>query len=61
MKKLQDLYESTNELHLVCLLADVESITFEEAVIDKKWKAAMDEEIRASERNETWELVELRW
>eukprot|EP00250_Pteridium_aquilinum_P008869 c18273_g1_i1 orf=116-460(+) len=45
MRSLQDLYESTNELHLVCLLADAESIIFEEAVRDKKWQAAMDEEI----------------
>jgi Reverse transcriptase (RNA-dependent DNA polymerase) len=56
---LQDLYESTNEVHLVCLLVDAENITFEEAVRDKKWQAAMDEEIRAIERNKTWELVEL--
>ena len=59
MRSLQDLYELTNELHLVCLLADAESIIFEEAVRDKKWQAAMDEEIAAIERNETWELVEL--
>lgn len=56
---MQDLYESTNEVHLICLLADSENITFEEAVRDKKWQAAMDEEITAIERNETWELVEL--
>jgi transposase InsO family protein len=36
MRSLQDLYESTNEVHLVCLLADAENITFEEAVRDKK-------------------------
>jgi hypothetical protein len=59
MRSLQDLYESTNEVHLVCLLVDAENITFEEAVRDKKWQTAMDEEIRAIERNKTWELVEL--
>ena len=59
MRSLQDLYETTSEVHLVCLLADAENITFEEAVRDKKWQAAMDEEISAIERNETWELVEL--
>ena len=59
MRSLQDLYESTSEVHLVCLLADAENITLEEAVRDKKWKTAMDEEIRAIEKNETWDLVEL--
>ncbi|KAJ3686893.1 hypothetical protein LUZ61_016057 [Rhynchospora tenuis] len=59
-RNLQDLYESTPEVHLVCLLADSENITFEEAVRDKKWKAAMDEEIAAIEKNDTWKLVELQ-
>jgi hypothetical protein len=53
MRSLQDLYESTNEVHLVYLLADAENITFEKAVRDKKWQVAMDEEIRAIERNKT--------
>jgi hypothetical protein len=54
-----DLYETTGEVHLVCLLADAEIISFEEAARDIKWKAAMDEEIKAIEKNETWELVKL--
>jgi hypothetical protein len=58
-RSLQDLYDSTSEVYLVCLLADVENITFEEAVRNKKWQAAMDEEIAAIEKNDTWELVEL--
>ena len=59
MRSLQDLYDSTSEVHLVCLLADAENISFEEAVRDKKWKSAMDEEMRAIIYNNTWELVEL--
>ena len=59
MRSLQDLYDSTSEVHLVCLLADAENISVEEVLRDKKWKSAMDEEIRAIERNNTWELVEL--
>ena len=59
MRSLQDLYDSTSEVHLVCLLADAENISFEEAVRDKKWKSAMDEEMRAIIHNNTWELVEL--
>jgi hypothetical protein len=48
---LRDLYETTGEVHLVCLLADAKIISFEEA--------AMDEEIKAVEKNKTWELVKL--
>jgi len=57
MRSLQDLYDSTNEVHLVCLLADAEKISFEEAVRDKKWQTAMDEEIKVIDRNNTWELT----
>jgi len=60
MRSLQDLYDSTNEVHLVCLLVDAENISFEKAVRDKKWKTAMDEEIKAIDRNNTWELTKLR-
>ena len=59
MRSLRDLYDSTNEVHLVCLLADVENIRFEEAVRDKKWQTSMDEEIKAIHRNNTWEVTEL--
>jgi hypothetical protein len=41
IRNLQDIYEAKNELHLVCLLADAEDITFEQTVKDKKWQAAM--------------------
>jgi len=40
-------------------LADAEYIIFEEAVRDKKWQTAMDEEIKAIDRNNTWELTKL--
>ena len=59
MRSLQDLYDSTNEAHLICLLSDSENVCFEEAVRDKRWQTAMDEEIKAIDRNNTWELVEL--
>ena len=29
-----------------------------EALVDPRWKAAMDEEMKLSQKNETWELVE---
>jgi hypothetical protein len=57
-RSLQDLYESTSEVHLVCILVDAQNITFEEAVRNKKWQVTMDEEITAIEKNNTWELVE---
>ena len=45
-RSLQELYEVTNDLTLFCLFADCESIEFEDAYQDKKWRAAMDEEIQ---------------
>ena len=59
MQSLRDLCDSTNEVHLVCLLADAENISFEEAVRDTKWKTAMDEEIKAIHHNNTWEVTGL--
>jgi hypothetical protein len=56
---LRDLCETTDEVHLVCLLADVETISFEEAVQDPKWKYVMDEEMKAIEKNETCEMIDL--
>jgi len=38
-------------------LANAENISFEEAVRDKKWQTAMDEEIKVIDRNNTWELT----
>ncbi|GJV97011.1 retrovirus-related pol polyprotein from transposon TNT 1-94 [Tanacetum coccineum] len=59
MRSLQDIYNNTTEMHLVCLLADNEDITFEEAIRNKKWKEAMDEKNSAIKKNKTWEMVEL--
>ena len=59
MRNLQDLYDSTNEVHLVCLIADAENNIFEEAVRDQKWQTAMDVEIKTIVRNNTWELTDL--
>jgi len=58
-QSLQDIYNTTNEVHVVCLLAESKDVRFEEAVVDEKWKKAMDEEIAAIERNNMWELSEL--
>jgi hypothetical protein len=61
MRSLQELYEVTENLNddltLYCHFADCELIGFEEAVKDEKWRNAMDEEIKAIEKNNTWELT----
>ena len=45
---------------LFALYCHVEDpIHFEEAINDKKWIDAMDEEMNAIEKNKTWELVDL--
>jgi glutathionylspermidine synthase len=36
IRSIRDLYEATNELHLVCLMAQGDNISFEEAIVDDK-------------------------
>ena len=62
MRSLQDIYAETNEITdsaLYCLFADSEPINFEEATHDKKWRLAMNEEMKAIQKNGTWELTTL--
>ena len=63
-RNLNEIYEqeATNEgmnslFALYCHVDD--PIHFEEAVKDKKWIDAMDEERNSIEKNKTWELVDL--
>ena len=56
---INDIYNSTNEVHVVCFLANSEDLSFEEAVEEEKWQMTMNEEIGAIERNNTWELTDL--
>ena len=42
---------------LYCQVDD--PIHFEDAIKDRKWIEAMDDEINATEKNKTWELVDL--
>ncbi|GJW57802.1 retrovirus-related pol polyprotein from transposon TNT 1-94 [Tanacetum coccineum] len=58
-RSLQELYEVTDEIPLLCLYADYEPIVFEEAMKSKKWRQAMKEEIKLIEKNDTWELTTL--
>ncbi|PNX68424.1 retrovirus-related Pol polyprotein from transposon TNT 1-94, partial [Trifolium pratense] len=41
------------------LLAGAEPINYLEAMSNLKWKQAMEEELCAIEKNQTWQLVEL--
>nr|GEZ60125.1 retrovirus-related Pol polyprotein from transposon TNT 1-94 [Tanacetum cinerariifolium] len=57
-RSLQELYEVTDEIHLICLYADYEPLVFKEAK-SKKWRQAMEEEMRSIKKNDTWELTTL--
>ncbi|TYK18668.1 T26F17.17 [Cucumis melo var. makuwa] len=66
MRSLRDIYDETEELSesfshltLFCLFGDSEPLNFEEASQNDKWKIAMDEEIKAIKKNDTWELSTL--
>ena len=51
--------ERHDNLTLFCLFADCEPVNFQEAALDGKWRIAMDEEIKAIVKNDTWELTTL--
>lgn len=60
---MADLYENTQRLDFedmadYALFVDADPITFEDAIQDKKWRDAMDAEIRSILKNDTWELVD---
>ncbi|KAG6397726.1 hypothetical protein SASPL_143896 [Salvia splendens] len=58
-RSLDGVYEDTERLEdltLFCLFADCEPVSFEEATTSENWRVAMDEEIKAIEKNDTWEL-----
>ncbi|KAH9750942.1 hypothetical protein KPL71_014085 [Citrus sinensis] len=62
IRSLQDLYEVIerhDNLTLFCLFANCEPVNFQEATLDEKWRIAMDEEIKAIVKNDTWELTTL--
>ena len=48
-----------NEIANFALFSDANPIHCEEACKDKKWQHAMDEEIKAIEKNDMWDLVDL--
>ncbi|MBV8801912.1 MAG: hypothetical protein JO131_02910, partial [Gammaproteobacteria bacterium] len=59
MRRLKDIYDETNEISLFCLFADCEPLGFDDANQNKRWRDAMEEEIKSIEKNHTWELATL--
>ncbi|XP_022863396.1 uncharacterized protein LOC111383514 [Olea europaea var. sylvestris] len=62
IRNFAEIYEETKIVDnpsLFCLFVDTKPLNFEEAMEDKKWRHAMDEEIRAIKKNNTWELASL--
>jgi hypothetical protein len=56
----EDLAEQEEEeQYLVLYAAEEDPVKYDEAVKDIKWRKAMDAEIQAIEKNNTWELVAL--
>jgi len=51
--ELYKITENENNLTLFCLFFDCELVGFEEAIHDRRWKEAMDEEIKGIEKNIT--------
>ncbi|GAU31151.1 hypothetical protein TSUD_315750 [Trifolium subterraneum] len=61
-RRLGDLYEETREMDnptLLCLSANYESGNSEEVAPDKRWRDAMDKEIKTIEKNDTWKFISL--
>ena len=65
MRNLDDIYDATSPVQttfdysLLCLMAECDPGTFEEASEESKWNKAMNEEIGAIKKNDTWELTDL--
>ena len=59
MRGLQDIYAQTEQTNLFCLYVDHEPFAFKEAVKENCCRNAMQEEIYAIKKNNTWELTTL--
>ena len=58
MRSLKDIYDDFDVSSNFALLSFQPS-SYEEAVRDENWVQAMDEEIEAIEKNDTWDLIDL--
>jgi len=62
MRNLEELYDATQVIEdttLFCFFADNDPLSFNEVVTEEKQIDAMDEEIHAIEKNDTWKLTNL--
>jgi hypothetical protein len=61
MGSLRDVYKRTEEeeTNLFCFYADHEPLTFQETVEEDCWRSAMEKEIHAIKKNDTWKLSAL--
>ena len=42
MRSLEDIYDETEEMNLLCLYADYEPLTFQEAANEDCWRKSME-------------------
>ncbi|KAK3004468.1 hypothetical protein RJ639_018181 [Escallonia herrerae] len=57
-RSLKEIYDNLNHNQgMFCLFADTEPIDFDEASRSEKWRKAMNKEIGAIKKNDTWELT----
>lgn len=54
-----DLSDDDDQIAHFALFADCDPLTFQEAIKETKWQEAMNEDIRSTEKNNTWELSDL--
>ena len=59
MRGLEDIYAQIEKTNLFHLYVDHEPFTFKEVMKENYWRNAMQEEIHAIEKNNTWELTTL--
>jgi len=62
MRNIDELHDATQIMEdttLFCFFADSDPLSFNEAITEEKWIEAMDEEIHAIEKNDTWKLTYL--
>lgn len=58
---LDNLATDEGDLVPLALFAVTEPVNFEDALKEKVWREAMVDELKAIERNQTWELIVVKW
>lgn len=55
----EGLSDEESLIAMMMLTGDADPITYEEVVENKKWRDAMNTELKSIEKNKTWELTTL--